>query len=216
MAAASTWADEIRPSRPQTAPWHYVDIEIDRGVYDAARDCPNDDCVIAQIDRDRRIIADKSLLPAVRAEALRWLIHLVGDVHQPLHCGDNHDRGGNGIPIIFHGRRFNMHGLWDVEMVEQLGDDPAAIAAELNAAVTSQERQQKIWEFGTAVSWAIESVSWAKTDIYDRYSPGGIDVRVPIVIPDAYLAKEAPLVRMQLTRAGLRLAWLLNRAFKRR
>ena len=58
MATASTWADEIRPSRPETAPWHYVDIEIDSASYEAARDCPNDACVVGKIERDTKIIAE--------------------------------------------------------------------------------------------------------------------------------------------------------------
>ncbi|HTW36677.1 MAG TPA: S1/P1 nuclease, partial [Rhizomicrobium sp.] len=92
MVQASTWADEIRPSRRETAPWHFVDIPIGSSGYDASRDCVHDDCVVAQIIRDESVIADRRLVPAVRAEALKFLIHFVGDIHQPLHASNNHDR----------------------------------------------------------------------------------------------------------------------------
>ena len=93
MMEASTWADEIRMKRPRTAPWHFVDVPIGSAGYDPQRDCRNDDCVVAQIDRDEKIIADRQLSLPVRTEALRFLIHFVGDLHQPLHAADNHDHG---------------------------------------------------------------------------------------------------------------------------
>ena len=65
MVEASTWADEVRPTRPATAPWHFVNIPIGSGGYEPRRDCPRDDCVVAQIERDARIVGDRQLLPAV-------------------------------------------------------------------------------------------------------------------------------------------------------
>jgi hypothetical protein len=94
MESVSIWADYIRLTRPETAPWHYVNIEIAASGYSAAIDCPADNCVVAQVLKAARIVADHQLLQPVRAEALRFLIHFVGDLHQPLHCADNRDRGG--------------------------------------------------------------------------------------------------------------------------
>jgi len=82
MVELSTWADEIRREQRDTAPWHFVDIPIDSAGYNAQRDCPQDDCVVAQIAHHARIVGDKSLLVPVRAEALRFLIHFVGE-HAP-------------------------------------------------------------------------------------------------------------------------------------
>src|SRR5580692_10642005 len=113
MADLSTWADEIKFHRHETSPWHYVDIEIDSTGYDPARDCPTGDCVVAQIERDERIVGDRSLAMPVRAEALKFLIHFVGDLHQPLHCADNHDRGGNEVKVILGRRSTNLHAVWD-------------------------------------------------------------------------------------------------------
>ena len=107
MAELSTWADEIKFRRHETGPWHYVDIEIDSQGYNAARDCPTGDCVVAQIERDEHIVGDRSLAMPVRAEALKFLIHFVGDLHQPLHCADNHDRGGNEVKV-----KIRLTSLW--------------------------------------------------------------------------------------------------------
>jgi hypothetical protein len=81
MEEVSTWADEIQPDRAETRPWHYVNIEISTNGYDAARDCSGGNCVVAQVGKDQRILADQQLAKPVRAEALRFLIHFVGDLH---------------------------------------------------------------------------------------------------------------------------------------
>jgi len=104
MEDASTWPDEIKFQRPDTRPWHYVDIEIGTLGYDTSADCPTGDCVVAQIEKDEAILKDKRLTAPVRAEALRFLIHLVGHLHQSLHCADNHDRSGNEGKVLI-GRR---------------------------------------------------------------------------------------------------------------
>ena len=70
MVEASTWADEVRPARPSTAPWHFVNVPIGSRGYDARRDCPGGDCIVAQIERQTAVVADRQLLPGVRAEAL--------------------------------------------------------------------------------------------------------------------------------------------------
>ena len=210
MAVASTWADEIRPTRPETAPWHYVNIEIGSAGYDADRDCPKDDCVVAQIQRDEQIIADKTLSPAVRAEALRFLIHFVGDIHQPLHAADDHDRGGNEIQIIYNGTTMNMHALWDKDMVQQLGDDPKAIASTLNSSVTSTLRSEL--QSGTPTDWVNESFRLAKSEVYAKYRVAQGD-NSPIIITPTYVVGEKSTVSGQLIAAGLRLAWMLNKTW---
>ena len=85
--------------------WHYVNIKIMNTGYDAARDCQNDACVVAQIQKDAAIVGDRTLAQPVRAEALRFLLHFVGDLHQPLHAADNHDRGGNEVWIVLNGEK---------------------------------------------------------------------------------------------------------------
>src|SRR5437588_3998520 len=81
LASISSWADQVRNSRRETAPWHFIDIEIDQAHLDMARDCPRRECVIAKIEEFERTLADKSTPPEKRKEALMFLVHFVGDMH---------------------------------------------------------------------------------------------------------------------------------------
>ena len=95
-AEVASWADEIRRERRETAPWHYVNISHDATSFDRERDGREGDNVIEAIDRQAKVLADKTQPREKRVEALKWIVHLVGDVHQPLHCADrNGDKGGN-------------------------------------------------------------------------------------------------------------------------
>lgn len=211
MERYSTWADEIRPERRDTAPWHYVDIEIDSNGFDAARDCAHNDCVVRQIERDVSIIRDQSLAKPVRAEALRFLIHFVGDETQPLHCADNHDRGGNEVRVILNGDTTNLHAVWDTAVVEALGDAPAIVAAGLFSKITPADKAA--WSKGTPASWANECWSLAKQEVYAGLSGRG-GTYAPIILPPDYTHQKAGTAAEQLERAGVRLSAILNAAFK--
>ena len=211
MMDASTWADEIRSTRPQTASWHFVDIPIGSAGYDYVRDCIRQNCVVSQIDRVERALADKRVLASGRAEALRFLIHFVGDVHQPLHAADNRDKGGNATRVVLEGRRTNLHAVWDVDMVRALGRSPEEISAQLEREITPADI--RMWQMGNGLDWAIESFRIASREIYGKLSgPGGTDA--PIVLPREYPASESAVVRQQLERAGVRLAWVLNEVLR--
>lgn len=121
MVLDSSWADEIRDQRPETASWHYVDIEIGSPGYDPRRDCADGNCLVVQIERDRRILSDPHASRAAKVEALRFLIHFVADLHQPLHASDRHDRGGNDEVVRWHGKRANMHQIWDQDAMVPYG-----------------------------------------------------------------------------------------------
>ena len=211
MERDSTWADEIRYSRRDTGPWHYVDIEIDSNGYNAARDCPSNDCVVGQIERDIRIVGDRSLAKPVRAEALKFLLHFVADETQPLHAADNLDRGGNEVRVIMNGDRTNLHHVWDTTVVEALGYDPATVAARLSATITPAEKVA--WTSGTPVSWANQSWTIAKQDIYADL-PGSGGTSAPMVLPSDYAQNKSAIAAEQLERAGVRLGAILNAAFK--
>jgi hypothetical protein len=171
MVAVSTWADEIRRQRPNTAPWHFVDIPVQATAYDRGRDCQGDDCVVAQIEGDTRIVADRQLAPPVRAEALRFLIHFVGDIHQPLHDADNSDRGGNSIRVVVGKRHSNMHAVWDVDVVRALGRNPDEVAARLEHEITPAEKQ--LWSGSRPADWANEGHRLARDEIYTRIFRSG-------------------------------------------
>jgi hypothetical protein len=203
MVHEASWADEIRDSRPETGAWHYVDIPLRAGSYDARRDCGDGDCVVAQIDHDIRVLSDRHASDAARAEALRFLIHFVADVHQPLHAEDNDDKGGNQVHVRLGRERASLHKLWDVDVVEPLGPDPDAIAESIERQLSPGRR--KDWQSGTSSRWANEAHAIAREHVYPPLG-GARDLR----LPRDYAYREAPLARILLAKAGVRLGWLLN------
>jgi len=207
MIHDASWADEIRDARPDTGGWHYVDIPLSAGGYDAQRDCGDGNCVVAQIDKDLRVLFSHGLPDGVRAEALRFLIHFVADVHQPLHAEDNDDKGGNQVRVRIGRERANLHKLWDVDVVDPLGPDPDTIADSITHDLSFSQR--KDWQSGTPSRWANEAHAIAREHIYPPLS-GAREVR----LPRDYAVREAPLARILLAKAGVRLAWLLNAALK--
>lgn len=207
MIHESNWADEIRDQQPETGPWHYVDIPLAASGYDAARDCPADNCVVAQIERARRVLGDQSAGGDRRRDALRFLIHFVADVHQPLHAEDNHDHGGNQLHVEFGADRTSLHHIWDTQVVKALGNGEESIADALDRGVSPQQR--KAWEAGTPADWANQAHAIARDMIYPVMG-GNNHVRLPLNY--AHLAE--PLTRFQLSCAGVRLAWVLNTTLK--
>jgi hypothetical protein len=122
LADVSIWADQIRLQRPETAPWHYVNIpgHVPPGepsAYVFARDCPRGDCVVGKIDDFVRVLgASQSSSASERLEALKFIVHFVADIHQPLHCiKDN--RGGNEIRVVSNGKPANLHTVWDTSIL---------------------------------------------------------------------------------------------------
>jgi hypothetical protein len=211
MVEAASWADDIRHSRRDTGSWHYVDIPISASGYDAKRDCPQNDCILAQIEREMSILRDKRLAPPVRTEALKFLIHFIGDIHQPLHASDNGDRGGNEVRVYVGRRKTNLHSLWDTPLVEYLGRDPADVATSVETGITAP--QKTAWSKDGAVAWANETHSVARRFVYSDISGRG-ETGAPIILSPDYASQKVPVVRTQLARAGTRLAWVLNRVFR--
>lgn len=213
LGAAATWADEIKQDRPSTKPWHYVDIPV-CGQADPNTYCPNGQCVTEQIKRFAHVLGDHNASQADRIEALKFLAHLVGDIHQPLHAADNHDHGGNSIHASFLGQgagTLNLHAIWDTDMIEQFSSDPGDEADILIKTISSQD--VKTWSTSTVDDWAAESHQLAVEIVYGKL-PGGFacDKQEPhnIEIDSKYYRQAKPVIEKQLKRAGVRLAALLN------
>ena len=203
----ANWADEIRDRRRDTGPWHYVDIPLGAPGYLAMRDCPRGDCVVAQIAAAQRVLTNPRQSPAARADALRFLIHLVADIHQPLHAVDNDDRGGNQVRIYLRGDRTNLHQLWDTRVVEALGFDSGKVAQDIRRSLSPPQR--KSWQAGSAAAWATESHIVARDQVYPA-----LQGRRSLRLPPTYVRDKMPVTRQQLAKAGVRLAWLLNTSLK--
>jgi hypothetical protein len=230
MAAASTWADKFRDvnrdgARHKTGLWHFVDLEItgpdlDRACFGhpvlptgtPASEGPAQDCVVDKIDEFGAELTNPATSEAERIVALKFLLHLVGDMHQPLHASDDHDRGGNDKRVSAAGMRAEtLHHYWDTEFVEQLGAGPQQIAAQLIPRISAADAST--WAQGNPATWAMESFKVAKDDAYGRL-PAPND-RGKYRLPDAYIAMADRDVALQLSKAGVRLAVMLNRVLSK-
>jgi len=219
FVAASTWADEVRSARPETYNWHFVDIPYGETHYDAVRDCPateRGDCVIAEIARASADLADTGKATVQRAEALKYLIHFVGDIHQPLHCIDNHDRGGNDVRVLAlradDGRNTNLHAAWDTGLINLSTETEAARGDRLSAAVLDMHPGDLDLD---PIKWAEHGHATAErvTYKYPSFSPAGPGPD-PIGLDETYRTRAAAAIDYQLQLAGHRLAVLLNSLFK--
>ena len=208
MASIASWADQVRPSRAATAPWHYVDIPIDQPHLDMARDCPKGDCVIAKIEEFRKALNDPAIAPDQLREDLMFLIHFVGDMHQPLHCSDNQDKGGNDVKVEFHGKPTNLHSLWDSGLLSRMGTEDQLFSP---LSRESARRAGK-WSKGTVDDWAEGAHKAAQKTVYGRLPK--VAAGTPVPIDAAYEKKADPLIREQIEKAGARLAAVLNTALR--
>jgi S1/P1 Nuclease len=213
LAEVSTWADEIRPQHPETRPWHFVDIPIHPAAgeprgYAAARDCPNDDCVVAKIEQFERLLANRQAPERQRLEALKYIVHFVADVHQPLHASNNNDRGGNDVAVTFMGHQTNLHAVWDSGIIAPaVKGDERSYVMQLTREITRTERRR--WSQGSAISWANESHRIAARIVYAKLPHSG-------TLPDGFEGEVLPIVNKQLERAGVRLAAVLNASLRQR
>jgi nuclease S1 len=195
LASISTWADEHRS--PSTARWHYVNLPRDAGcTYSAPRDCPEGACVVGAIERQAALLASTGP-DAGRLQALRYLTHLVGDVHQPLHAAFTDDRGGNLYQVRFLGRGTNLHAVWDSGLLDAVGIE--ALNLKAPAPVDKAPGQGA----GSPALWAEESC---------RVATGlGFYPAVHTLPPD-YVQRMTPILVERLALASQRLAAVLNQA----
>ncbi len=200
----ASWADEIRRQIPATGRWHYVDIEITDSSYLPARDCKEDACVIAAVAAQMAILSDRSRPDSARASALKFVVHFIGDLHQPLHAGERGDKGGNDVKVTFQGRLTNLHALWDSGILLSLGQTDAEIVRQLTDEI-GRRTDISALSRGTVVSWVMESHDIARDVVY-RNLPNSLE------ITPQYVAAARPVIYERLLRGGLRLGAAIERA----
>ena len=204
LADASVWPDHEGRSIRDFDPLHYVSIPEHAAGYDQARDCPERNCMVEALTWFSAVVADKNAPIMTRRLALRFVAHLVGDMHQPLHAGRAADRGGVDIRVSYREQSTNLHFFWDRELVELEPGNEEDIAKRLTANLTEEERLQ--WQAGDPKQWTNESLTLVQSHAYTTGPSGELS--------DDYVGKARPIVRTRLVQAGLRLAWLLNRALE--
>ena len=204
LADVSTWADQVRstPAYRWTAPMHYVNSPPDSEGYEAERDCADGCCVVGAIEHYADVLGDKQAPRPDRIEALKMLVHFVGDVHRPLHAGYGVDRGGNDVKVRFFNNDTNLHSLWDSGLIRRTQKSWTEYAAELHKRESIKTRAVVNLDPAT---WAAESFNLAESNAYAIPGDGELG--------QEYFEKNIPVVEQRLGIAGVRLAGLLNEMF---
>jgi len=214
LAEVSTWADEIKRERGFTRPWHYVNIPISRDKYVPRVDCPDGNCIVARLPEFIRQINDPRLSETKRKEALMFVVHLVGDLHQPLHCGDRGDRGGNDVRIANPrpAAAVNLHRVWDFGAFERahLTAEDLAAAGRRSLAARPIYLPKRLRYRRQVRQWAMESHDLARDQAYR-----GVPAGRPFRLDDSYHRRVLAISGRQIGLAGARLAAILNQVFAR-
>jgi nuclease S1 len=206
LAGVANWADDLRDHPAagdpdlgkRSARWHYVNLAEDACGYAPPKQCPNGDCLIEAIVRQRALLADRRQPDAVRAQALKFLVHFVGDAHQPLHAGYARDKGGNTIQIQLDGQGSNLHRLWDSDVIASANMSERRYLHHLRRMpLPSQARDGS----DDPAAWAEAS---CRIVLRDGFYPSK-----PTIEP-GYFSQWRPTADAQLRIAGHRLAQMLN------
>lgn len=196
LSAIATWADEAR--NRATAPWHYVLMEEDCSE---PRACRQGACVVAAIEAQADAVRS-SASDADRLRALKFLVHLVGDIHQPLHAGAGNDRGGNLVQLRTWGKGSNLHTLWDSELIRRRPGGLAQLRGDIQSALPEIPAARL-----DPAAWAQESCRVATAAGFYPASR---------VVGESYAAEQDRVLVEQLARAARRLGELLNAVLPRK
>ena len=203
LADVATWADDIQDDPAQQSLWkatrglHYINFRDRQCHYEPPRDCPDGRCVVGGLEHYVAVLGDRRQGDAARREALKFVVHFVGDVHQPLHAGYRDDKGGNTYQVQFEGKGSNLHRVWDSGLLRSRGLAWQDYAGQLDTQGSTTLPPDSATSYAT---WAGESCRITR-DIY----PDGHTAGTP------YVQAELPVAERRLREAGRRLAELLNR-----
>ncbi len=202
LADIANWADELRQNDPdlgrRSARWHFVNIGEHDCRYDAARACPGGDCIVEAIRAQSAILADRTRSDRERLQALKFVVHLVGDVHQPMHAGYARDRGGNTVQVNYRGRGSNLHALWDSTLLNAHSED----AYYLRLRGERPRRSQ-------AADASLSPERWAERACRIVTRPGVYPASARI--GEDYIERHRPIAEEAIRQAGDNLARLLDR-----
>lgn len=201
LAEVSTWADEIKSEKQwdHAGPWHYVNVAPGKSYETSKKSAKGD--IVSSILRFQAVLARPSAKPAEKEEAIKFLVHLVGDIHQPLHSGYEHDKGGNEVKVSWFQESSNLHRVWD----EHLVDFQKLSYTEMTQFIDRTNPENiKGWRNTTVMDWMNESRAYLP-QVYEFKSKK---------LGYEYNHRHWPYVKERLLQAGIRLAQLLNTSLK--
>jgi len=233
LEAIASWADEVRHERAYawSAELHFINVEDYNCTFVYARDCVENECVAGAIHNYTRRAIDETLSLDQRSEALKFVVHFLGDIHQPLHCGWKSDKGGNTIHVKLDFGHFkkseNLHAVWDdyiiyEEMDTNFSSNYTLYAENIIVRIKTGTFQDEVVEnwlscpsneaYPCTTLWAQESISFACTNAY-RYKNGKL-IESGDTLYEDYYERNIGVVENRLARGGYRLAQLLNMMFQ--
>lgn len=209
----SYWPDCIKTLKDRFSyaySWHYQNVDVCK-PFNLKPACADGNCVSAQVTRNAKLLADKTLNPRERLMALAFLFHFMGDLHQPLHAGDRSDRGGNDLKAAYGGyapEKFNIHAIWDGFLAERAISTPPGGPKGLETIATPDMAA------GTVEDWSRENWAVARDAVYATALGGDPCGPKPAraMMDDAKVEQVIPALRLQVVRGGMRLARLLDEA----
>jgi hypothetical protein len=206
LAEISTYADEIRSDEyfQFSAPWHYINVPAGEHFGQFAQSViqlskPN---LYRAILHWQQVMADPTSNRSIKIFALKMVVHLIGDAHQPLHVGRTEDLGGNLVKVWFESDSTNLHALWDTKLIEHKGISARDFASYCDIA---SPEESKIWQADTLLTWLYES-----NQICNQIEPKDFKENK---LGQAYYNQYIGLIRRRIDQAGIRLAGILNQAF---
>lgn len=200
LAMASTWMDDVRSDSlyDYTSDWHWVTIPEGKTYQQSDKNSNGD--IIETIGRLVAELKTRKLDAKKEAEYLKMLIHLIGDIHQPLHVGSGNDRGGNDIKVTWFGETSNLHRVWDSDMI----DGSRLSYTELAESLERPDAQTiSSWQKSNVFDWAAESIGY-RDRVY-KYGNGKLGYK--------YSYQNFHIVRHRLLQAGIRMAGVLNEIY---
>lgn len=216
FAAACNWADHIKGDKAfqWSKPWHYINLPRQAESVDLKRDCHDNACVVSAVTFYQERLQQALRSPQYDKKTFQYLAflgHYVGDIHQPLHVCYGDDLGGNRVDVQFFTQKTNLHRVWDVDLVKRLSDlkvsqkrlDWMKVGKQLHSTISKKDKER--WQGrGEAVQWANESYAVCSRQIYNQVGEHQNQYL------QSYVDRHVPVIRVQLKKAGVRLAMMLN------
>jgi hypothetical protein len=197
LVSISTWADEHKSKA--TAPWHYINFPRNSCSYVTERDCKNRNCIVIALEKQIKILRSNES-NEIKFHALKYLVHLMGDAHQPLHAGFEDDKGGNTYQIQAFHKGTNLHSLWDSGIINHFNESTDILS---NRLLTKGKKFEPLLDINP-VNIVLESCQIVQSK--DFYPTRKVD--------HEYIDHYTPILEDRLFLGGKRLAQLLNNIFK--